>query len=166
MCIRDEPQRRGNEGGTVENLALGPLRKNARLCPSVDWPSARLGPRPDARKRENWRRNWLLCYSLLPLGWCPRPGHQPKGSVEQFEHVKMRENAVMGAHFLKSGASKKIFAATPPCLCMGARPAANAAVGKRGRLPKRMHKRAGTGKCEGNYLHRLQRCRWPNEAWP
>ncbi len=114
-------------------------------------PDSALGPAPArgerARKREN-ARTVLHCSScsLLPLGWCPRPGHQPKGSVEQFEHVKMRENAVMEAHFLKSGASKKIFAATPPCLCMGARPAANAAVGKRGRLPKRMQRRAGTGK--------------------
>ena len=75
------------------------------------WPG--LGPWPGAcagraRAQAGKLRELLHCScSALPLGWCPRPGDQPKGSVEQFEHVKKHKNAVRKRHFLKSAPLQK-----------------------------------------------------------
>ncbi len=94
-----------------QSCPRAPVPGSAELYPGhgVDcvrvWPLART--RPLARRVHTGKnmRNWLLCYSLLPLGWCPRPGHQPKGSVEQLSSSKY---TVMEAHFLKSAPRKKI----------------------------------------------------------
>jgi hypothetical protein len=94
-----------------QSCPRAPVPGSAELYPGhgVDcvrvWPLART--RPLARRVHTGKnmRNWLLCHSLLPLGWCPRPGHQPKGSVEQLSSSKY---TVMEAHFLKSAPRKKI----------------------------------------------------------
>ena len=54
--------------------------------------STELGPWPDARAREREKcAKRLHCsYFALPLGWCPRPGDQPKGSGSSLSMSKCR----------------------------------------------------------------------------
>ncbi len=133
------------------------------------WPGACAGrARAQAGKsRERCATLLFLLYS--PPRLVPAPGVPTE---RQRRAVRACRNA------LKRGTKEALFENVPrqemvrsysPMPMHGARPAASAAVGKRGRLPKSMHGRAGTG--EGIYRHRLQRCRWPKHGpgpvvWP
>jgi hypothetical protein len=115
-----------------------------RWAPSAGSPQRRVH---EEGSREKLRELLRCSCSTLPLGWCPRPGDQPKGSAEQFEQAQKRKNAVLKWHFWKSvpwqnalkqnkeNATKRQCAGPPPELG--------------GELPPQAHSRGETGERPG-----------------
>jgi hypothetical protein len=137
--------------GPRPDSAHGPERTQA--CAHGPWPDsalgptrtrllAQLGPRPDARACKLEKRAKMLCVLLYtPPRWVSSPGTPTEGQRRAFTANKIAEDAVTAMHFLKSAPCKR----TRPLVGQNAgvtRLTARAAVGKRGRLPKRTHERS------------------------
>ncbi len=111
------------------------------------WPLARRLRGESARASGKNAKAATLLLLYTPPRLVSSPGTPTEGQGRAVEHVKMRQKrGTKEALFGKACLGNETCAATPPCLCTGVGPVASAAVGKRGRLPKRMRKRTGAAR--------------------